>query len=109
MVWLLLAAMPAAAQPHLYICASAAKEYVVGAKLPPSGLFQLAPDGWDHRGYNIPFLFSLDYDPKDPSTLYLAAGNGLIRAARDGRNWTILTGSDVTELRDLAVDPNAPG
>jgi photosystem II stability/assembly factor-like uncharacterized protein len=36
--------------------------------------------------------------------LLLAAGNGLIRAPRQDGQWTILTGSDVTELRDVAVD-----
>ena len=104
---LLLAALPAAAQSSLYICAGAVKEYVVGAKLVPSGLFRQAPDGWEHLGYSIPFLFGLDYHPADPSTVYLAAGNGLIRATDGGRKWTILTGSDITEIRDVAVDSNA--
>jgi photosystem II stability/assembly factor-like uncharacterized protein len=105
-----LAATPLLAQPTLYICASAAKEYVVGAKLPPSGLFRkttATKAGWEHRGFNLPFLFGVDYDPADPSTLYLAAGNGLWRAADHGAKWTLLTGSDVTEIRDLAVTPNA--
>ena len=56
-------------------------------------------------GYNHPFIVAVDYDPTDPATLYLAAGNGLFRAAKRGEEWTQLTGSDVTELRDLAVDP----
>ncbi len=111
MRWILwLAALPLAAQPTLYICASAAKEYVVGAKLPPSGLFRnVGAAGWEHLGFNVPFLFSLDYDGGDPSVLYLAAGNGLIRASDHGRKWTLLTGSDVTELRDVAVDRKQPG
>jgi photosystem II stability/assembly factor-like uncharacterized protein len=108
--FLLLAALPLSAQPTLYLCAGAPKEYVVGAKLQPSGLFRkTAAGGWEHRGYNVPFLFALDYDPADPTTIYLAAGNGLIRAENGGSKWTILTGSDITELRDLAVDRNAPG
>ncbi|MES1261349.1 MAG: hypothetical protein ABUS49_06385 [Acidobacteriota bacterium] len=107
--FLLLAALPLAAQPTLYVCAGAAKEYVVGAKLPPSGLFRkTVSSGWEHLGYNLPFLFALDYDSADPATIYLAAGNGLIRAADHGREWTILTGSDVTELRDVAVDRSTP-
>jgi photosystem II stability/assembly factor-like uncharacterized protein len=106
----LLAALPLSAQSTLYLCAGAPKEYVVGAKLQPSGLFRkTAAAGWEHRGYNVPFLFALDYDPADPTTIYLAAGNGLIRAENGGTKWTILTGSDITELRDLAVDRNAPG
>jgi photosystem II stability/assembly factor-like uncharacterized protein len=109
---LLLAVVPAAAfgQYTLYASMSITKEYVVGAKLPPSGLFIRGLDGsWEHAGYNHPFIFSLDYDPKDPETIYLAAGNGLFGASDGGRKWRLLTGSDITELRDVAVDRNRPG
>ncbi|HEY3937075.1 MAG TPA: YCF48-related protein [Bryobacteraceae bacterium] len=97
-------------QSVFYSCASVTKTYVVGAKLPPSGLFFKSANGaWQHVGFNHPFLVALDYDPADPETIYLAAGNGLFRAADGGRKWTLLTGSDITELRDVAVDRNAPG
>jgi photosystem II stability/assembly factor-like uncharacterized protein len=113
MRWLLLFAVlpaPLSAQFSLYVCMTVTREYVVGAKLPPSGLVLKGADGrWQHAGYNHPFIFSLDYDPSDPSILYLAAGNGLIRASEHGEKWKILTGSDVTELRDVSVDRNAPG
>jgi hypothetical protein len=86
------------------------KGYVVGAKLPPSGIFRKASSGeWRHAGYNHPFVNALDYDPRDPSTVYVAAGNGLIRVTGHGERWKILTGSDVTELLDVALDRNAPG
>jgi photosystem II stability/assembly factor-like uncharacterized protein len=109
---LLFAAMPLAfgAQYNLYTCASISKGYVVGAPLPPSGLFAVTTAGaWQHLGFNHPFLAALDYDPADPSIIYLAAGNGLIRAVDHGRKWTILTGSDITEIRDVALDRKAPG
>ena len=77
----------------------------MGAKLPPSGLFLNDKGEWKHAGFNHPFVVALDYAPNDPTTLYLAAGNGLFRAAKRGEEWTQLTGSDVTELRDLAIDP----
>ena len=102
----LLPPLASAADPTLYALMSVTKEYVVGAKLPPSGLFRRDPTGWSHAAYNHPFLFGLDSDPADPSTLYLAAGNGLFRAAKNGENWTLLTGSDVTELRDVSIDKN---
>ena len=41
----------------------------------------------------------------DPASVYVAAGNGLIRIPRRGGPWKILTAEDVTELRDVAVDP----
>jgi photosystem II stability/assembly factor-like uncharacterized protein len=93
----------------LYTCMVTSKGYVVGAKLPPSGIFLKTPAGeWRHAGYNHPFINALDYDPRDPSTIYVAAGNGLIRVTERGERWKILTGSDVTELSDVAVDRNAP-
>jgi photosystem II stability/assembly factor-like uncharacterized protein len=98
------------AQFSLYTCASISKGYVVGAPLPPSGLFSMNADGaWQHFGFNHPFISALDYDPAATGTIYLAAGNGLIRASDHGRKWTILTGSDITEIRDVAVDRNTPG
>jgi photosystem II stability/assembly factor-like uncharacterized protein len=84
--------------------------YVVGTRLPDSGIFvQPAKGGWKHIGYNHPYVVAMDYVPSDPSTLYLAAGNGLFRASDHGEKWTLLTSWDVTELRDVAVDRNAPG
>lgn len=110
MIWSLslLLPLPLAAQWTLFACAANSKDYVVGAKLPASGLFFDKKGEWTHAGYNHPFLAALDYDPSDPSTIYLAAGNGLIRAAKNGTDWTILTGSDVTELRDVAADRRDP-
>lgn len=107
---LILIPVPLHAQFAFYACVTSTKDYVVGARLPASGLF-LAGSGseWQHLAYNHPFLTGMDYDPSDPSVLYLSAGNALIRASDGGKTWKFLTGSDVTELRDVAVDRNAPG
>jgi photosystem II stability/assembly factor-like uncharacterized protein len=111
--WLLAVAMlplPAAGQYTLYACMVTSKGYVVGAKLPPSGLFLKSDTtGWRHAGFNHPSVTALDYDPRDPSTVYVAAGNGLLRVTERGERWKILTGSDVTELLDVSLDLNAPG
>ena len=102
-----LLAFPISAQPSLYACASFTKEYVVGAKLPPSGLFRRSSAGaWTQSGYTNPFLVSVASDPDQPPALLLAAGNGLIRAI--GEHWTLLTSGDVTELRDIAIDTRNP-
>ena len=94
----------------LYTCMVTSKDYVVGAKLPPSGIFRKPAIGeWRHAGYNHPFINAVDYDPADPGTLYVAAGNGLIRVREQGEKWKILTGSEVTELQDVSVDRHAPG
>lgn len=93
-----------AADWTMYLAMATSKNYVVGAKLPPSGVFRRDSDsGWRQAGYNHPFAFSLDYDRRDPSTVYLAAGNGLIRMTEKGTRWKILTGSDLTEVRDVSV------
>ena len=101
---------PPAATYTLYTCMVQSKGYVVGARLPPSGLFLKGRTGeWHHAGFNHPFINALDYDPAEPSVVYVAAGNGLMRVTGDGEHWKILTGSDVTELMDVSVDRNAPG
>jgi hypothetical protein len=102
--------LPALAQYTLYACGSSSKDYVVGAKLPASGIFVRPADGeWRHAGFNHPLINAFDFDPRDPSVVYAAAGNGLLRVSENGERWKILTGSDVTELLDVAVDRNRPG
>jgi len=109
---LLLAAvpLPVLAQYALYACGSSTKDYVVGAKLPASGIFVRSSNGeWRHAGFNHPFISAFDFDPREPSVIYTAAGNGLLRVTEKGERWKILTGNDVTELLDVAVDRNQPG
>ena len=101
----LLLVLPCRAQHTLYATASQANDYVVGAKLPSSGVFQRLTSGeWRHRGFNHPFTAVLTAFPDKPDTLYLAAGNGLIELTGAAERWKILTGSDVTELRDVTLD-----
>jgi len=107
---LLLAALPAYAQHTLYVCGSSTKDYVVGAKLPASGIFLRSWRGeWRHTGFNHPSITAFDFDPRDASVVYAAAGNGLLRVTEKGERWKILTGNDVTELLDVACDRNQAG
>ncbi|HEX3742417.1 MAG TPA: hypothetical protein VHW09_00740 [Bryobacteraceae bacterium] len=102
--------LPVCAQYSLFACGSSSKDYVVGAKLPASGIFIRSAAGqWRHAGFNHPLITAFDYDPRDPSVVYATAGNGLLRVTENGERWKILTGSDVTELLDVAVDRNRPG
>ena len=82
MRWLFVLAMVtihASAEDTLYTCMVTSKGYVVGAKLPPSGIFRKTAEGeWQHAGFNHPFVTALDFDPRDPSTMYVSAGNGLL-------------------------------
>lgn len=96
--------LPAAADDWtMYLAMATSKNYVVGARLPPSGVFRRGSAEWQQVGYNHPFSFALDFDRRDPGTVYLAAGNGLIRMRNKGSRWKILTGSDITEMRDVSV------
>jgi photosystem II stability/assembly factor-like uncharacterized protein len=104
-VILILLAIPIAAEWTLYVCAATTKAYVVGAKLLPSGLFRRTAAGWQQVAHSHPFMFALDFDGRDASAVYVAAGNGLIRVPRDAHSWKILTAEDVTELRDVNIDP----
>ena len=90
---LLLAAVPAFAQYALYVCGPSTQNYVVGAKLPASGIFVRSAKGeWTHAGFNHPFITAFDYDATDASVVYAAAGNGLLRVTENGERWKILTG-----------------
>src|SRR4051794_23023116 len=102
--WILaLLAPPVQGQPVLYGCGSFSSDYVVGSKMPSSGLFRKQPDGqWLHLGYKNPFLSGV---VSDGSNLYLAAGNGVIRLS--GESWRVLTGSDITEVREIDAAPGA--
>jgi hypothetical protein len=102
--------LTAAAQHQLYTCMITSRDWVVGSRLPSSGIFVKATAGeWKHVGFNHPYIIAAAADPRDPSTVFLAAGNGLIQTRQGASPWRILTAEDVTELRDLALDPNAPG
>lgn len=91
------------AQRDLYATGSNAR-FVVGAKLGPSGVFRQLPSAeWIHVGFNHPFTAAVA-DSGHPDLVYLAAGNGLIQLTNKGKRWKILTGTEVTELSDLAID-----
>src|ERR1019366_4864 len=103
-LWLAMLPLPVWGQYTLYTCMVTSKDYVVGAKLPPSGIFLKSAAGeWRHAGYNHPFVNALDFHPADPGTPPAAAGEWLdvsvdrhtpgaiyfshtagIRASRDG-------------------------
>ncbi|MCS7023307.1 MAG: hypothetical protein NZV14_00785 [Bryobacteraceae bacterium] len=101
-------ASPLFAQHRLYTTGITSKGWVVGTKLQPSGLFLRMGKGWHRLGFLHPQIQTLDYDPRDPRRIYLAAGNGCIRSDDGGKSWRILTGWEMTELQDVSVDRNQP-
>ena len=76
----------------------------------PFGLYMRGESGdWARHGFENPAVVAIDYEAADPSTLFLAVGNGCFEAEDSGKTWRLLTGWRVTELQDVAVDPNRPG
>jgi photosystem II stability/assembly factor-like uncharacterized protein len=108
----LLGPAPAQAAPahDLYLCASINKDYVIGSKLITlSGLYRREADGtYQHFGVNFPGIFSLSFDPRDHNVFYAASLNGVLCTRDGGKTWRIGTSWDMTEPKDVFVDPNAP-
>ncbi len=106
------AAAAAAAQPawDFYACAIVNRNYTIGNRVATAnGVYQRLDDGtWAHRGYSDPTITAVAFDPRDPRVVYTSALNGLWRSLDGGRHWRIANDWDMTEARDVVVDPNAP-
>ncbi len=98
-----------AADYEFWACGGITKGWVPGVHQKASGIHRFTGSGeWEHPGYDHPYIMALDYDPRDPSTFYLASGNGLIRTRNSGRDWRIMTSWDMTEALAVSVDPFQP-
>ena len=100
-------ALQAQHAPTLYITVLETKGYVVGARNAASGVFRHDRDTtWTHLGWRNIRANGIDATPD--GTLFLAAGNGVFRSRDRGGFWRQLTGWEITEVQDLAVDVRAP-
>ncbi len=103
LVWFAAAALCAHAEHRLHAVGATTRGWVVGVALLPSGLFVKDAGGaWANAGYRHPLLTGLSWLPGHPETLFLAAGDGVIRVDAEGR-WRVLTGETVTELQDISA------
>jgi len=97
------------AEYDFYICANINRNYVIGSKIvTTNGVFQRTDGGWTHIGYNDTGLTAVAFDPRDRDVIYTSALNGLWRTLDGGKTWRMCNSWDMTEGRDVAVDPNAP-
>lgn len=104
-------ASPAAELDHdLLICASMTKDFTIGKKTTRlSGLFFMEDRTTPHHlGFNHPRQDAVAVDPRDYSTIFTVGLNGVLRSLDLGGNWRIMTSWDMTEPKDIAIDPNAP-
>ncbi len=103
LVWIVAAALCAYGEHRLHALGVTTKGWVVGAALLPSGVFVKKADGaWVNEGYRHPLLTAMAWLPDRPDTLFLAAGDGVIRIDAPGR-WRVLTDETVTELQDISA------
>lgn len=109
---LLLAASAQAAAPayDFIICANINRNYVVGSKITTLNGVYIRDDAgaWVHHGYNDTGITAVAFDPRDRNVVYTSLMNGLFRTLDGGKTWRMCNSWDMTEGRDVAVDPNAP-
>ncbi|MCS7043841.1 MAG: YCF48-related protein [Bryobacteraceae bacterium] len=105
LVWIAALAVCAHAEHRLHALGVTTKGWVVGAALLPGGVFIRQSSGeWVNAGYRHPLMTALAWLPGEPETLYVAAGDGVIRIDAAGR-WRVLTDETVTELQDISAGP----
>lgn len=104
------ACVSASTKHDAYICASVNKNYIIGSEIvTTSGLHLRNEAGqWQHLGLNDASLSAVSFDPRNRDIFYTAALNGALRTLDGGETWRIMTGWDITEPKDICVDPNEP-
>ncbi|MGA7305895.1 MAG: hypothetical protein WBW88_13535 [Rhodothermales bacterium] len=90
----------------LYAAVLETEGFTVGQDNSRSGLFRQEDDGsWTSLGWhnirNFGIAISADY-------IFLASGNGVLRSGDDGKNWRMTTDWKITEVLDIALDPDDP-
>jgi len=105
----------AAAAPEwehdLYVCANLSGQSGVMGRTGAarSGLYRSSDrQSFEHLGPHHIRMFTVTYDPREVSTLYLGALDGVLRTRDGGRSWRILTSWDMTEPHAVAFDRQAP-
>jgi len=97
--------------PHdLFLCATVSRNYVIGSKLvTDSGLYRRDEAGaYRHFGINFPFVLQVAFDPRDRNVCYAVSINGVLVSKDGGYRWRIGNSWDMTEPKDVCIDPNAP-
>lgn len=105
LVWIAALALSVQAEHRLHAVGATTRGWVVGAALLPGGVFVRQRSGeWINAGYRHPLMTAFAWLPGEPETLYVAAGDGVIRIDAEGR-WRVLTDETVTELQDICAGP----
>ena len=100
----------AAQQETVYMSVLASRKHRHGASdNPVVGLFVSTDAGlsWTHRGWRE-YIRLFHTEPGQGSTVWSAAGNGVLRSTDGGLTWRVTTGSDVTEVLKVRPHPTDP-
>ncbi len=93
----------------LYAAVLETRGYIVGEANAASGLHRYEGDGrWSQLGWSNLRHSGIAVENDHPETMYLAAGNGVLRSTDGGGSWRVTTGWQITEVQEVAIDPHAP-
>jgi len=95
-------------QETLYVSMLGTRKHRLSGVNPVVGLF-LSTDGgvsWTHTGWEQGKVFAaVTPHGSAGDTIFVAAGNGVMRTTDGGQHWRIVTGWEVTEVQDVALSP----
>ena len=92
------------ADETIYVAMLSTRKHRLSGENPTVGLFYTTDLGqtWTHTGWKQGKAFSVWAPPAAcGETLWLAAGNGVMRTTDGGQSWRITTGWEVTEVQDV--------
>ncbi len=96
------------AEPKLFAALAMTKSQKASSVPTDSGVFLYdnTAERWRRFGPNIQQVNSLASDPSNPSNVFLACGNGVVRSQDGGRTWRMVTGWRESDITKIAVDPS---
>ncbi len=94
----------------VYVSMLGTRKHRLSGVNPVVGLFLSADDGvsWTHTGWEQGKAFAA-VTPYGGAgdTIFMAAGNGVMRTTDGGLHWRIVTGWEVTEVQDVGLAPGS--
>ena len=95
-------------QPRLFVALAMTKSQKSSPIPTDSGVFLYdhSTGDWNRTGPVIQAINSISTDPSNPSTLFLACGNGIVRSLDAGETWRMTSGWRESDITKIAVDPS---